>query len=164
MRDAVDTTGMLARLSASAARRAVAVTVIGSLALLFLWIGFSEPIAARWRVFSLASGGFVALCCWRLWLATQGALILTRGGLFTENGTEIAALWRIASVDRGAFAFKPSNGFVLHLRTSPGTAWAPGLWWRIGRRVGVGGVTASVEARAMADIIAAMLADEDQAF
>ena len=73
-----------------------------------------------------------------------GALILTPGALFTENGTEVAALGRIASVDRGAFAFKPSNGFVLRMTSAMG-------------------VTASVEARAMADILAAMLADRDQA-
>lgn len=162
MPDAVANTEMLARLGASTARRVVAATIIGALAILFLWIGLFEPIAAPWRIVLVTSGGLIALCCRRLWQATRGALILTRQGLFTEDGAEVAAVGRIASVDRGAFAFKPSNGFVLRLVAPIGTAWAPGLWWRVGRRVGVGGVTASVEARAMADIVAAMLADKDR--
>ena len=162
MPDAIAQPEVLARLGASAARRVVAATVIGTLAVVFLWIGLFEPVAAPWRVVFLASGGFIALCCRKLWQATRGALILTREGLFAEDGAEVAAVERIASVDRGAFAFKPSNGFVLRLVAPIGTAWAPGLWWRVGRRVGVGGVTASGEARAMADIIAAMLAGGDR--
>ncbi|MBL4559156.1 MAG: hypothetical protein JKP98_25190 [Rhodobacteraceae bacterium] len=67
----------------------------------------------------------------------------------------------IERVDRGALAFKPSGGFVLHL-AAPGTAgWAPGLWWRVGRRLGVGGATNPMEGRAMADIIAVRIALRD---
>ena len=40
-----------------------------------------------------------------------------------------------------------------------GHAWAPGMWWRVGRRVGVGGLTGGAESRAVADALAAMLVE-----
>ena len=56
-------------------------------------------------------------------------------------------------MDRGAFAFKPSNGFMLKLSRKGPFAWEPGIWWRIGRRVGVGGVTPGTPAKVMAEMI-----------
>ena len=72
MRNVIAKTEILARHRASAARRAVAVTLIGSLAPLFFWIGLSEPIAMSWRLFWVAAGAFVAFCCRRPWQATRG--------------------------------------------------------------------------------------------
>ena len=69
----------------------------------------------------------------------------------------------IASVDRGAFAFKPSNGFTVRLKSPAPRAWLPGLWWRLGRRVGVGGATPGKAARDMADVITILLKDPDVA-
>jgi hypothetical protein len=57
----------------------------------------------------------------------------------------------MVSVARGALAFKPSNGFPVTLRARGPFVWEPGLWWRIGRRVGVGGVTPGTPARFMAE-------------
>jgi hypothetical protein len=36
--------------------------------------------------------------------------------------------------------------------------WVPGLWWRIGRSVGVGGMTGAAETKMMAEMIEAMIA------
>ncbi|MGR3434089.1 MAG: hypothetical protein ACU0CO_04240, partial [Shimia sp.] len=76
-------------------------------------------------------------------------------------GREIAALPEIASVDRGTFAFKPASGFLVHTARPLGAAWAPGLWWRVGRQVGIGGVTARHEAKLMGEVLAAMVAARD---
>ena len=38
----------------------------------------------------------------------------------------------------------------------------PGLWWRIGRRIGVGGVTPASQSKVMADLITARLIERDQ--
>jgi hypothetical protein len=43
-----------------------------------------------------------------------------------------------------------------------GFAWVPGLWWRIGKRVGVGGVTPSQPARYMAEVMSAMILEREQ--
>jgi len=102
-----------------------------------------------------------ALLPLRLWRATDRRIVLTRGGLFDSDGRCIARLADIAEVDRGVFAFKPSGGFVLRLTHAPGRDWAPGLWWRLGHRLGVGGVTGNMQGRAMAEMIALVLADRD---
>jgi hypothetical protein len=39
--------------------------------------------------------------------------------------------------------------------------YAPGLWWRAGRRVAVGGVTSRAEGKAVAELINVMLAERE---
>jgi hypothetical protein len=78
--------------------------------------------------------------------------------LTDSEGTVLARVEDIVAVNRGAFAIKPSNGFTLTLKNPAPRAWQPGLWWRLGRRVAVGGVTPGSQARPMADIIAVMVA------
>lgn len=126
----------------------------GLLALLAL-SGLTVPAAA-------ALLGIAALAVWaaeRMRRATAGALVLSEAGLETDDGRLIAPLEQMLRVDRGVFAFKPSNGFVLILRAPVGPAlWAPGLYWRRGRRIGVGGVTSAGAGKAMAEAIALRLA------
>ncbi|MEJ6609340.1 MAG: hypothetical protein QNL63_06380, partial [Paracoccaceae bacterium] len=74
----------------------------------------------------------------------------------------IAYVDQIVSIDRGMLAFKPSNGFIFKVKTAQPRAWNPGLWWRFGRRVGVGGVTPGSSTKMMADIIAAKLAERTE--
>jgi hypothetical protein len=94
-----------------------------------------------------------------MWRATGLSVDLTAAGLSDSTGRIIAPLAEIRSIDRGAFAFKPSNGFLVRLKTRQPRAWAPGLWWRFGRSVGVGGVTSRDQAKLMAEFLAAMLAE-----
>jgi hypothetical protein len=44
-----------------------------------------------------------------------------------------------------------------------GRRWQPGLWWRLGKRVGVGGVAPGHQTKAMAQIIEALLAEANGA-
>ena len=80
-------------------------------------------------------------------------LVLSPAGLTCSDGRVVADMDEIIGVDRGAFAFKPSNGFMLKLSRKGPFAWEPGIWWRIGRRVGVGGVTPGTPAKVMAEMI-----------
>lgn len=153
---------VLAMLRVSPVRRVLGLAVMGLLAGLLLYIALVRPpVAPGWRAFLLALGGGTLLLAEAMRRATGRTLLLTRAGLFDGDGREIARIDRIAGVERGAFAFKPSNGFTLRLSEPGPRAWAPGVWWRLGRRVGVGGVTSAGEARAIADLLAAMLAGED---
>jgi hypothetical protein len=95
---------------------------------------------------------------YKLQLATTRKLFLTEEALTDSEGTMIARVEDIVAVNRGAFAMKPSNGFTLTLKNPAPRAWQPGLWWRLGRRVAVGGVTPGSQARPMADIIAIIIA------
>ena len=149
----------LLRVRASPPRRAAAVAMLGALGGLLLAVALAAPPAALgWRLFLLAFGAAALGLAWRLWRATAAALVLTPEGLHDSEGREIAPLADIVSVERGMLAFKPSNGFLLHLARPGPRHWAPGLWWRLGRRVAVGGVTGAGATRAMADLIALRIA------
>lgn len=148
---------------ASPPRRAVAVVVVGALAVLLLSLGLragDTPLIALAFLACGAAGGWAA---WALWRATAERVIWTGDALRTGADEVIATADQIARVDRGAFAFKPSSGFVLTLTARAPRRWAPGLWWRFGRRVGVGGVTHAAPAKAMAEAIALTIAARDTA-
>ena len=138
------------------ARRAVTLAMLYSLAGLLLYIAFTQPPASTsLLVFILLLAAAV------LWLAvatmrsTRNGLVLTREVLRTQTGQILCRVEEVASVERGAFAFKPSNGFLVRLKTPGPTGWAPGLWWRHGTFVGVGGVTPPGQTRAMAELLKA---------
>ncbi|TDL84214.1 hypothetical protein E2L08_01745 [Palleronia sediminis] len=151
----------LARLEASPPRRIFAAAVLGGLAALLAWLAAAGggTLAGVLALLALAAGcAFAAVSLWR---ATGCAIVLTGDALREEGGRVLAPISSIAAVDRGMFAAKPSGGFILRLDHGAGFAWAPGMWWRMGRRVGVGGVTAGAQARSMADILALRLARGD---
>ncbi len=145
-------------------RRVTATVTLAGVALLMLWVLVtSPPQHPGWILLLLAAGAGMLWLALRLWRATDRRIVLTRAGLFDSDGTCIAPLNAIAEVDRGVFAFKPSGGFVLRLTHAPGRDWVPGLWWRWGRKLGVGGVTGTAQGRAMAEMITIALEDRDGA-
>lgn len=152
----------LARAMPAPARRVFGVGTLGGLGAILLYVGLASPPAhAGWLAFLLLTGAGALWAAWRQWEATECGLVLTDQGLFDSDGRVIAPIDDIQSIDRGVFAFKPSNGFLLRLKAPEPRHWSPGLWWRLGRRVGVGGVTSAAETRAMADILSALLARRD---
>ena len=88
-------------------------------------------------------------------------IVLTESELRSTEGDRIARVDEIEALDRGVLAFKPSNGFMVRTRTAQPRAWRPGLWWRVGRRVGIGGVTPGGQTKAMAEILAALMAERE---
>jgi hypothetical protein len=153
---------VICTLSPSPIRRVTASVTLAGLALLLLWIFVASPPGhPGWILFLVATAAAFLWLAVRLWQATDRGLVLTRAGLFDTTGTCLATLDDIADVDRGVFAFKPSGGFVLRLTRAPGRAWAPGLWWRLGHKLGVGGVTGNAQGRAMAEMIGIVLSDRD---
>ena len=154
-----DENGVYARVQASPARRIFAYAVLFMLGVLLLYLPLMQPPTPFWTIVMLAMG-FAAL--WgaeRLRRATLNVIELTDGEVRDSSGLVLARMDEIELVDRGVFAFKPSNGFTLVLRNKKPRGWAPGLWWRLGRRVGVGGVTSAGQAKFMAEQIAFRLKD-----
>lgn len=146
----------LTELRASPTRRFIGVGTIVALGVLLIWIGLSQDAPVLWRLL-LGSIGLLALWCgYELYRATDGAILLRPEGLFTQDGTPLAELSDIDTIERGAFAFKPSNGFSVKLRTGAPFAWSPGMYWRLGKRLGVGGVTSPGEAKAVAELLTAL--------
>jgi len=153
---------VLAVVRASTMRRGLGVTMLAALGLLLIYTGIMRPPAHfGWQAFLVVMGIIALWGAERMRRATQAAVELTDAGLRTSDGEEIVAMENIASVDRGAFAFKPSNGFILRLKGRAPVRWQPGLWWRMGPRVGIGGVTPGAQGKVMADIIAAKLAERE---
>ncbi|MEM8775998.1 MAG: hypothetical protein AAGF53_13250 [Pseudomonadota bacterium] len=152
---------VLAVLRASMGRRVLGVGSLGCLGVFLLYFGFSQASG------SLLGQGFLIIAgAASIWLAdtmrraTAHAVELTRRGLSSTDGEAIATFDEIEAVDRSIFAFKPSNGFLVRLKVKKARRWRPGLWWRYGRRVGVGGVTSASQAKAMSEIIAVLLFEQ----
>lgn len=154
---------VLLSLEASPIRRAFALAVLLLLAAMLLWIAaVHPPVHPGWRIFLVALGVGAVWLADLLRRATMLRLDLTPESLVCSDGRLIARIADIESVDRGFFAFKPSNGFLLRLRKPSSRSWAPGVFWVTGKRVGVGGVTAAPQAKAMVEVISAMLAERTE--
>ncbi|SIO57380.1 hypothetical protein SAMN05444722_3721 [Rhodovulum sp. ES.010] len=150
----------LAILSVSAPRRLFGLSVTLGLGALLLFIaGMRPPAEPFWRFFLALLGLAMLGLAEAMRRATAQSLRLTHEGLFDTAGRRLAGIGEIEGIDRGMFALKPSNGFTLRLARPAPRAWAPGVWWRLWRRLGVGGVTSAAQARAMAEVLSALLAE-----
>lgn len=154
----------LATITPSTTRRIVGVAALCTLGGVLIYIALARPPAEPvWRVFLLLLGGGT------LWLgdamrrATARCLELTPEALRESGGRIVARVEDVAAVERGAFAIKPSNGFLLRLKAPQegGNRWVPGLWWRLGRRVGVGGITSAAEGKVVAEILSTLILMRD---
>lgn len=152
----------VATINPSPARRVVSFGIILSLGLILLYISFATPPASPfWRVFLLGLGLGAVFLAEKLRRASALNIQMTEDSIFDSSGREICKIADIVGIDRGTFAFKPSNGFLIKTRVPQPRVWAPGLWWRMGRRIGVGGITPAGEAKFMAELIALRIAGRD---
>lgn len=154
---------ILATLSAAPTRRWVSTGLIFALAVVFLTLAATSQVAGPVQRVLLAVLGLASLWVATLSLRGQGrSLVLTETVLMDSDGAILAHVDELKSVDRSAFAFKPSNGFMLRLTHSQPRAWVPGLYWRIGDRLAIGGATNPAETRNMADQIGLLLAQRER--
>jgi hypothetical protein len=155
---------VLARLDASPPRRMIGIGVQLALGLFLISLALGFPREQMsLRLGMLVLGCLVFYFAHLTWRATEVGLILTQSALRNSKGRLLAEIANVREVSRGPFALKPSHGFslVLH-RGGVGFAWVPGMWWRMGKRVGIGGVTPSQPSRYMAEMIAGMIAERNQ--
>ncbi|MEX0349821.1 MAG: hypothetical protein AB3N15_10400 [Paracoccaceae bacterium] len=149
---------VLAVVEASAPRRWFAIAVLFALGVLLFYVALATPPAPGWQLFLIGAGGLSIWLALQLYRATEHRIELTATQL-RSNGIVIAEIAEIESLDRGAFAFKPSNGFLMRTKNPGGRIWQPGLWWRLGRRIGIGGVTPGSQGKFMAEAIATLIAE-----
>ncbi len=144
-------------------RRIFGAGTIGLLGIILLSVAVRFPPAdLAWLIFLIVMGAGSMTLAWKLWEATATPIELTRTELREVGGRVICRIENVESVDRGFFAFKPSNGFLVRLYQPAGQAvYAPGLWWRAGRRVMVGGVTSGSQAKSVADLITILLVERE---
>ncbi len=150
---------VLATVRASAPRRWMGVGMLVVVGALVIYVALASPPEPEWQIFLMIVGAGAFWLSHRMWTATEDAIELTHSELRTRSGRLICAVADIEGVDRGVFAFKPSNGFLVRTKEPQANSWAPGLWWRFGRRIGIGGMTAAAETKFMSEMLSAMLAE-----
>ena len=143
-------------LGASQPRLWLGVGCLAGLGLLLIWIVFPGRPAMIHRVLFLAGGIAALAMAERLRRAGSDRIVLTNKVLKLESGRVLTEVDNVRSVERGAFSFKPPNGFLVRLERPSGRGWMPGLWWQRGRLIGVGGVVPSGKSRAMAETLTAL--------
>ncbi len=145
-------TETLAALTPSPTRRYLASGMMVVLGIVLIQVAISGWDSSVPSYLALAVLGLASLAvAWRMHRATSNSLHLRSDGIRSSDGTIIAEVNNISRVELGLFAFKPSNGFLIVLKTPMDRAWHPGLWWRLGRRIGIGGVTPRAEGKVMAE-------------
>lgn len=152
---------ILAVVEVSAGRRWMGVIMLAGLGGLLIYVALVAPPELEWQIFLVAIGGLALWMAERMRRATEHRIELTETELRSSDGQVIALVDDIENVDRGVFAFKPSNGCLIRTRSRGSRVWQPGLWWRMGRRIGVGGVTAAGQTKAMTEILSALLAQRN---
>ncbi|MBF9051455.1 hypothetical protein GTA62_17520 [Roseobacter sp. HKCCD9010] len=154
---------VIAAIEPKTARRYVATGILGLLGMMLLYIAAATPPAdLGWLVFLIVLGAAMLYLSWKLWEASSITLELTRAELREADGTVLARIDNIASVDRGFFAFKPASGFIIRLKEPDSGVYKPGLWWRYKRTILVGGVTSRAQSKSVADLIRVLLVQRDQ--
>lgn len=152
---------VLAIVVASPPRRVIGVGSVLILGVTAICVALLRPPSnPGWVVFLLVLGLGALWLTDRMRKATSNRLELTRDALRSSTGEVLVNVADVEAIERGAFAFKPSNGFTLRLKPDAQSGpkrWEPGLWWRLGNRVGVGGVTPGHQGRAMAEILSAVM-------
>lgn len=149
---------VLAALTPSLARRVFGAGVIMLLGALALWLAATASVTLGLRLLLVVPGMIAIGGAVRLWQVTALRIELTETELRDSAGTRLARIADVTRIDSSMLALKPSNGFVLRLAEKQPRGWAPGLWWRMGRHLGVGGITSAGEAKVMAEKLAILLA------
>lgn len=153
---------ILARLQIAPVRRWVGVIILALIGVGLIYSGLVYPPAALLGRLAIFLLGFLMIlqAYWNLQVRS-GALVLKEDGLWVENGPQLAALDNIETVQVSAFSIKPSNGFAVVLRSPARLKWVPGLYWCVGRRIGVGGATHPSQAKAMAELLSTLIMDRE---
>ena len=132
------------------------IMIVAIVGLLIMTLSAAVDLMSRAAFPALILALFAAAIGWfgQALLFTKARAVIFEGDrLFDDSGAEICHLDDVVELEKGLHLFKPSSGFVLKLKTRQQAAWSPGLWWRVGHRVGVGGATPGRRAKAMADAI-----------
>lgn len=151
---------VIATLAASPPRRWTGTVMLSLLGALLIYLAFSVPFSIS-QVALILCGIAVLLSASRLFAATSQVIELTKSELRVKDGVVLTELSNIAKVERGAFAFKPSNGFLVSTKQNGPRRWSPGLFWCFSKRIGIGGVTGAPQTKGMAETLALLVAERD---
>ena len=159
-----DPNEVLAEITPNPSRRGAAVGMLVVLGALLLVIAGSRPPAEfGWMLFLVFFGAGCLWLAWTMWRVSGRTVELTRTELREVDGRVLCSIDNVERVDRGIFAFKPAGGFLVKLKQPMDRVVAPGLWWRMGRTLAVGGVIARRQGKEVADLMSVLLVQRDEA-
>lgn len=122
------------------------------------WAGANSPSPSIGpRLLAIPGGAIWLWAAWGLWARAERGLVMDETGLSDTDGRHIASFAQIKGLERGVFAMKPSNGALIKLNETGAIYWMPGLWWRLGTRIGIGGLTPKAPTKAFVDVLSAKL-------
>ena len=151
---------MVCRLVPSLPRLWIGTFALAGVAGVVLWVAATGTFAPASRFLVAVLGAAMAFAAVKFFRSAGVALEFDGNTLSeVDGGRVLARLDNMRRIERGALAFKPSSGFLIVLKAKDaGNVWVPGIWWRIGRHVGVGGIVPSHAAKFMAEVIEMRLA------
>jgi hypothetical protein len=149
--DMQDDQDFIAALRVSFGRRFIGCSVLAALTILFAVLavqGAGTGAVAFGLAAALSAGVTVGI-----WQVSAREVVMKPTGLFDSNGAVIVTLDQIERINSGPLSIRPSNGFSIRLTSRQSAHWAPGLWWRWGRMVGIGGLTSAKPSRDLANLL-----------
>ena len=136
------------------ARRVLGVGALVALAAILIRLGFIGDGLLFARLVLIIGGGFLLFAARHIWTSSGRSLKLTPTALYeTETGRKLFDVSDVESVERGLQVLRPSNGMVVRTKNPAQRAFAPGLWWRMGRVTAIGGMMNAGQGKAMAEIL-----------
>ncbi len=153
-------TDQIMELYPSKTRIILTVLVLAAVSAICAWLAAGgRPLAAGERALLAILAAVAALGAHAVWRSASTGLVLHGDRIAATGGSTVLWLADVARLERGVFAFKPANGVVVSLQRRGSFRWVPGLWWRIGARVGIGGMTPKARTKAFADMLEQRLAE-----
>ena len=73
--------------------------------------------------------------------------LINQSGLFNIDGSVICKIDDIERIDVSPYTFKSANGFIVILKTKSSFKSIPGLYWRLGKRLSIGGLVSKNESK-----------------
>ena len=73
--------------------------------------------------------------------------LINQSGLFNLDGSIICEIGDIERIDVSPYTFKSANGFIVILKTKSSFKSIPGLYWRLGNRLSIGGLVSKNESK-----------------
>lgn len=138
-------------------RRFIALGTLNGLGAVTLVMALSQSAAVYGSGLLFVTGGLSLGMAEVIRRSTARGVELTRAALRETDGAIIAQTADVVRVDRGVMAIKPTNGFVFQTRAAERRNWRFGIWWRVGRHVGIGGMLPPPQTKVMADTLAALI-------
>lgn len=155
----LESDGIILSIGPSPARRYFAVICFVALAVVLIGLVVQGSPSILWQAVFLGTAIASLLGAKRLYQGTEDEVELTRTELRLRSGRLLTTIDNVNVVERGPFAFKPSNGFLVRLHAPCGKGWTPGLFWQRGTYLGIGGAINAGHTRAMAEAITALKMD-----